>query len=171
MPFDFWQPGMVQTEARLNLAAMTGAVVFLANRGTGQTIPSGGDSGSNALQWDEITTDLLGGWSASTPTRWTCPLAGWWKLEGAVAFNASAGGNTRECVWYINGGGASMGRARTFGGTMASVPVTVEARTLHRRLDVGEYVELVPAHNAGANLDTATGTYRPFLSASYGGPL
>ncbi|WP_234342333.1 hypothetical protein, partial [Streptomyces leeuwenhoekii] len=169
------RPGMIMTEERLNDAAMIGAVVFLANRGTSQNIPSGSDSAANALAWDEVTMDLLGGWSAATPTRWTCPKAGWWKFEGAIGFNASAGGNTRECVWYVNGGGISMGRSRTFGNTMASVPITVEARTLSRQLAVGDYVELVPAHNSVSPnpdpLTTATGTYRPYMSITYAGPI
>jgi hypothetical protein len=170
MPFSFWRPGMVMTEERLNDASMVGAVVFLANRGTSQSIPSGSDTAAQAIQWDTVDMDILGGWSAAQPTRWTAPRSGWWLLAGAVGFDRSTGGNTRECVWYVGGGAISMGRARTFGGTMADVPVTVEARTVPRLLTAGQYVELVPAHNAGAALTTATGSYRPYMAITYVGP-
>lgn len=165
-----WLAGMRATADRLYQTDLIGRLVFLANRGTNQTIPSGPDTAAQAIQWDTVDLDVLGGWSAGQPTRWTAPRAGWWQLVGAVGFDASTGGNTRECVWYVNGGGISMGRARTFGNTMASVPVTVEARTVPRLLQAGQYVELVAAHNAGVNVTTATGSYRPYIAITYVGP-
>lgn len=170
MPYTIWRPGMLMTEERLNDATMIGAAVFLANRSTSQTIPSGSDTAAQAVQWDTVDLDVLGGWSAAQPTRWTAPRTGWWQLAGGVGFDGSTGGNTRECLWYVTGGAIAMGRARSFGNTMAGVPITVEARTMPRLLQAGQYVELVPAHNAGATLTTATGTYRPYIAITYAGP-
>jgi hypothetical protein len=170
VPFTPVLSGMRLTATRLNDLLMIGASVFLANRATAQTIPTGGDAAANAVQWDDVGSDLLGGWSAGSPARWTAPRTGWWQLAGGVAFDASTGGTTRECVWYVNGGAIGMGRARTFGNTMAAVPITVEARTLPVRLNAGDYVELVPAQNSGANLNLATGSYRPYVAITYGGP-
>ena len=170
MPFTPFLAGMKLTGTRLNDAAMIGATVFLANRSTAQSIPNGGDAAANACIWDDVNLDLLGGWVSGSPTRWSVPRTGWWQLAGAVAFDASAGGTTRECVWYVNGGAIGMGRARTFGNTMSAVPVTVEARTLPQLLTAGQYVELVPAQNSGGALNLATGSYRSYIAITYAGP-
>ncbi|WP_327376192.1 hypothetical protein OG393_20935 [Streptomyces sp. NBC_01216] len=170
MPFTPYLAGQRLTADRLNAVSMIGATVFLAYRSASQAITTGGDAGSNATSWDDVQSDLLGGWLAGSPTRWTVPQTGWWRLAGAVAFDASTGGTTRECVWYVNGSAIGAGRARTFGNTLASVPVTVEARTLSQLLTAGDYVQLVPAQNSGSNLNLATGSYRSYIDISYAGP-
>lgn len=171
MAFTPWLAGMRLTATRMNDASMIGAQVFLADRATAQSIPTGGDAAANACNWDDIQFDLLGGWVSGSPTRWTAPRSGRWTLAGGIGFDASTGGTTRECVWYVNGSAIGMGRARSFGNTMASVPVTVEARTLPVQLAMGDYVELVPAQNSGAALNLATGSYRSYMSVTYSGPL
>jgi hypothetical protein len=170
MPFSVWQPGMRVTASRANDAAMIGAVVFFANRGNPQSVPSGVDSASGAMQWDEVQVDSLGGWNAAQPTRWTVPRSGVWEFAGAVAFDASGNGTLREAVWYLNGAAMAMGRAR-FAATQFPVQaLTVEARTVPRLLSAGDYVELVAAQNSGGTLGIATGSYRPYISITYCGP-
>ncbi|MFG3323716.1 hypothetical protein ACGF3J_37295 [Streptomyces sp. NPDC048171] len=166
-----WLAGMRLTAARLYETDLIGRTVFLANRGTGQSISSGTDSASNAVQWDEVTFDVLGGWSAGQPTRWTCPRAGWWTFQGAVGFNSSTGGTVRECCWYVNGGLISMGRSHPINmSSIASGALTVDARAVPRLMSVGDYVQLVAGQNSGSALDTATGSYRPYISITYSGP-
>ncbi|MFF4751834.1 hypothetical protein [Streptomyces sp. NPDC001270] len=177
MAFAVWQPGMTITAQRANLAAMIGAVVFAAARTTGQTIPSGTETAANALQWDSIDVDLLSGWSAANPSRWTVPVAGLWTLSGAISVNGTTTpGTTRDALWYVNGGALVSGRARTYAESgISSSPLTVEARTITKRLAAGDYVELVPAHNANnagtaVSLPTATGTFAPYANVTYAGP-
>ncbi|WP_128977288.1 hypothetical protein [Streptomyces roseicoloratus] len=170
MAFTPWLAGMRITATRMNDSAMIGACVFRAYRSAAQSIPTGGDAAANAVSWDDVQEDLLGGWSGTNPTRYTVPRSGVWQLAGAIAFDASTGGTTRECVWYVNGGAIGAGRARSFANTISSVPLTVEARTLPYRLTAGDYVELVPAQNSGGNLNLATGSYRSYVGLTYAGP-
>ncbi|WP_411132735.1 hypothetical protein [Streptomyces sp. 030-HV] len=165
-----WLGGMRATADRMYDTDLIGRVVFLANRATNQSISSGADNVANALQWDEVNYDLLGVFNPAQPTRWTCPRAGWWTFQGAVGFNAAAGGTTRECCWYVNGGLISMGRARPISGTIAGNPLTVDARSVPRLMAVGDYVQLVPAQDSGSALLTATGSFRSYISITYSGP-
>ncbi|MGV9987724.1 hypothetical protein [Streptomyces olivaceus] len=167
-----WLAGMRTTADRLYDTDLIGRMVFFAYRNTNQSIPSG-ESASNAMQWDTVSLDVLGGWSASQPSRWTCPRAGWWTVQGAVAFNASSSGSIRECCWYINGGLAAMGRSRPINsGSIANSYLTVDARSLPRLMAVGDYVQLVPVHNStNPNpLDTATNSPAPYMTVTYSGP-
>ncbi|MEU9643592.1 hypothetical protein [Streptomyces sp. NPDC048188] len=166
-----WTAGMRTTAARLYETDLIGRLVFLANRATSQSIPTGADAAANALAWDAVDLDVLGAWSVGQPTRWTCPRAGWWMLQGAVGFNSSTAGTVRECCWYVNGGLISMGRSRPINQTgLVTGALTVDARAVPRLMAVGDYVELVPAHNVGNPLTTATGSYRPYIAITYSGP-
>ena len=170
MAFNPFLAAMRLTATRMNDAAMIGACVFRAYRSAAQSIPTGGDAAANAISWDDVQEDLLTGWAGGSPTRYTVPRSGVWQLAGAVAFDSSTGGTTRECVWYINGAAAGAGRARSYANTISAVPLTVEARTLPVRLAAGDYVELVPAQNSGAGLNLATGSYRSYVGITYAGP-
>lgn len=166
-----WLAGMKTTADRLYDTDLIGRVVFLANRATNQSISSGADSVANALQWDEVSLDVLGGFDPAQPTRWTAPRAGWWTLQGAASFNQATGGTTRECCWYVNGGLISMGRSRPIvSGGIANAPLTVDARSIPRLMSAGDWVQMVPAQDSGAALNTATGSFRPYISITYSGP-
>lgn len=170
MTFQLWKSGMKATTARLNDGDMIGAVVFMAQRTTAQAIPTGTEAAANAVVWDQIDRDILTGWSSGSATRWTCPTTGIWVLAGSVGFNSSTGGTTRDACWFVNGALLTAGRARTFAsGSISAVALTIEARTLPLLLTAGDYVQLVPAHNVGSNLDTASGSLRPYMSVTYGG--
>jgi len=164
--------GQRLTAGDLDAQLMIGKVVFQAMRTASQTITTGAESASNAISWDAVNYDLLGAWSAGSPTRWTCPLAGWWTLSGSISLNNNSGGSNRDALWFVNGANITGGRARTFAesGISASLVVTVEARTLPLLLAVGDYVQLIPAHNIGASEVTATGTAAPYMSVTYSGP-
>lgn len=166
-----WLGGMRTTADRLYETDLIGRVVFLARRSTAQTIPSGSDASSQAIQWDQVDLDVLGGWTVGQPTRWTCSRAGWWTFQGAVGWELSSGGSVRECCWYVNGGLITPGRSRPVASSaIAANAFTVDARAVPRLMDVGDYVELVPAQNSGANLDLATGSYQSYMSITYSGP-
>ncbi|MBX9392287.1 hypothetical protein K4749_01400 [Streptomyces sp. TRM72054] len=171
MAFSVWRAGQTITATDLDEASMIGALVFHAERTTTQSISSGSDTVANAVSWNGVTYDVLGGWSSGNPTRWTAPQDGWWIVMGGIGFNSSSGGTIREAVWYLNGALSAMGRARTYtSSSIAASPLTVEARTVPFQLSAGDYLELVPAQNSGAALDTATGSFRPYMSITYAGP-
>lgn len=172
MPYTPFLAGQRVTAGALDFALMAGVTVFRAYRAAAQSISSGAESVANALVWDAIGLDLLSGWSAGTPTRWTCPVAGWWTLSGSISINGNSGGSNRDAVWFVNGSIITAGRARTFAETSisATLAITVEARTLPVQLAVGDYVQLIPAHNIGAAEVTATGSAAPYMAVTYSGP-
>ncbi|MEV6124866.1 hypothetical protein AB0M23_30900 [Streptomyces sp. NPDC052077] len=166
-----WLAGMRATADRLYETDLIGRLVFLANRETSQSFPSGADTAGNALIWDAIELDLLGGWDPAQPTRWTCRRAGWWTLQGATSFTESTAGTVREVVWYVNGGAISKGRSRPVASnSIANTSFTIDARSVPRLMSVGDYVELVPAQNTGAALTSSTGSNRPYITVTYSGP-
>lgn len=171
MAFQPLSAGQRLTAGTLNALLMIGADVFRAYLTASQIITSGTETAANACQWDQIDRDILGAWSSSNKTRWTCPAAGWWKLSGSTSFNGSTGGSQRDALWFVNGANITAGRARTFAETsISAVPLSVEARTLTVQLALGEYVELIPVHNIGSNIGTATGTLAPYMAVTYAGP-
>lgn len=172
MPLPFWKPGMAMTADRLNDNNRIGAVVFVANRNSNQSISSGSDTVANAISWNEIELDVDGGWDAGDPTRWTAQEAGWYMAQGATGFNAATGGSFREAVWYVNGALASRSRSGLYFAT-GSVPNTAMAipgRDFPRLMEAGDYIELIAAQNSGSALNSATGSVRPHISITYVGP-
>lgn len=170
MPEYPWQPGMIVTSQRLRDSSRVGAVVFSALRTSGQAITSGTETVANAISWDTPSLDSLAGWSAAKPTRWTCTQAGWYTLDGAVGFEFNATGSYRDVLWMINGAVSSGTRNRTATIATGSAPTIVDTRTTPRLLNVGDYVELVPAHTAGVSVNTAGGSLCPSMSITYSGP-
>lgn len=167
-----WRAGMRITAGRMYETDLIGRAVFMANRSTVQSIATGAENVANALSWNTIDLDVLGGWNAANPTRWTAPFTGWWTFQGAVSFATSTSGIVREAVWFVNGSLASVGRSRPpQPSALGSGTLSVNARTFPYLLAAGDYVELVPAHNASAALNTATGSYRPYAAITYSGPV
>lgn len=169
--FQPFAAGQKVTAGTLDLNLMIGKLVFSAVLAASQTITTGAETTANACAWDTVAYDELGAWTAGSPTRWTCPLAGWWTVSGGVSFNGSASGSQRDAIWFINGANFTAGRARTYAETsISAVPLTVEARTMPLLLAVGDYVQLVPVHNIGSSIGTATGTLAPYMAVTYSGP-
>ncbi|HEY5836793.1 hypothetical protein, partial [Streptomyces sp.] len=75
--------GQKVTASALNLASLSGLVVFRAYRTTAQSIPAGTETAANAISWNQIDLDDLVGWSAANPTRWTVPMTAWYTLSGS----------------------------------------------------------------------------------------
>lgn len=84
VPGDF--NGWVQSP----LSALTGKVVFRAERAAALTLPTNTTSGS-LVTLDSILEDPYGGWSASSGS-WTAPWSGWyavrWQATAASVPNA-----------------------------------------------------------------------------------
>lgn len=166
-------PGQRATADRMNAGFAIGRLVFFAARDAAQSVTTGGTSGdaSNALSWDNIILDELGGWSAAQPTRYTPPIAGWYLCTGAAAFTGSTSGTYRGVSWLVNGSVVVAATAKPIASAPANTTLTVEARALPVELDGDDdYVQLAPFHNVGSNLDTTGSSLRPFAAIYYAGP-
>ncbi|RKN61855.1 hypothetical protein D7231_31780 [Streptomyces klenkii] len=147
--------------------------MFFAARDAAQSMTSSSvGASSNALSWDNVSVDVLGGWAIGNPTRFTPTIAGWYQLAGAASFNASTGGTVRGVSWLVNGSLPVAATARDHATTaIANTSLTAMARTLPVQLNGStDYVELAPFQDSGSALDTATGSTRPYVAVFFAGP-
>ncbi|MFE2323578.1 hypothetical protein ACFXD5_06590 [Streptomyces sp. NPDC059385] len=104
----------------------------------------------SVLTFDTEITDPYGGHSTVTNTsRYTCQLAGWYRVTGRAAFNANATGSRGARV-HLNGsfiiGAANLCGAGTLAGLVEVSHVLL--------LAVGDYVEIAGGQNSGGALST-----------------
>ncbi|MEU9557969.1 hypothetical protein [Streptomyces fumanus] len=169
--FPGWQPGMIITEARANSAALSGRVVFKATRDTAQSITSTGSANpdvANAVQWESTPVDDLGGWSAATPTRYTCVIPGWYKVDAKIGFNAATTGTARTLGIYVGTTLQPGGHFRTAG--TFSNQVHTQDGYLTVLLAAGDYIQIAPGQDTGSALSTSTGGVRPTIEIQFGRP-
>ncbi|MFE6079965.1 hypothetical protein [Streptomyces virginiae] len=103
------------------------------------------------LTFDTEITDPYGGHSTVTNTsRYTCQLAGWYRITGRAAFAANSTGSRGARV-HKNGsfiiGGANLVGAGTLSGIVEVSHVL--------QLAVTDYVEIAGGQNSGGSLSTA----------------
>ncbi|WP_125935275.1 hypothetical protein [Streptomyces sp. WAC 06738] len=166
------QPGQTLTADRLNSGFLVGMLLFRATRDTNQAIATGNNPiVGNAISWETVELDDLGGWAVANPTRYTCRRAGWYELTGEVSLEASTGGSVRGAAWYLNGSLVQAGHGNRITATPTNLVTVVSARTLNLMLAVGDYVELVAVQNSGAALNTGTGGGRPSMNVTYKRPV
>jgi hypothetical protein len=172
MAYTPFAAGQRLTANTLNAAVLSGVLIFRAYRSAAQTIPTrSSENLADALQWDEVSIDRLGGWSSGSPTRFTCTTAGWHTFSGGIGLNSQSGGTVREAVWYLNGALMPAGRSVSIiEGTVPAGTLTADGRRVSILMAFGDYVEFVPYQNSGSSIDTASGSYRPFISVHYAGP-
>lgn len=105
-----------------------------------------------AMNFEAEDADNYGGHSTSTNiTRYTCQVAGVYRLTGKIAWAASATGR-RASDWRKNGSSIN-GSQVAYAATSAS-GVQHLAMTTDVTLAVGDYVELFGFHEVGSNLAT-----------------
>lgn len=165
------RPGQRLTAEVLNAGFLLGTVVFAAFRDSAQEISSGTVGlSADALSWDNVTLDALGGWDAGLPTRYTPPRAGRYLCLGGVGFTSDTGGAVRGASWRQNGNVLPASTTREIYGSVPNQPPVFPASSLAIVFDGdGDYVELCPFQNSGSTLDTGTGSNRPYANILYVG--
>lgn len=173
MAVQFVTAGQRLTAGVLNDLVLPGVTTFSAMSNGAQSVPTrAAENVADAVIWDPPAIDDFGAWSSGATTRWTCPKAGRWTFSGSVAFSASSGGTLREALWFQNGVIITSARAVAMASSaISATALTAEARSLTLPLNLSDYIELIPFHNAGAALTLAQGSLQPFMTATYAGPL
>lgn len=94
-------------------------------------------------------------WSSSTnPSRVTVDTAGYWLFHGEIRWVNAATGN-RQSYFRKNGGTEIFGFSTQL---VLATGVTVSFSTIAVNMKVGDYMELIGLHDAGANRDVAAVT-------------
>ncbi|MFI5831094.1 hypothetical protein ACIA6C_28235 [Streptomyces sp. NPDC051578] len=147
-------PGQYITGALWNANVYNG-LTFLANApffiGQQQVVQSVANGTWAVLTFDSEIIDTYGGHSTvSNTSRYTCQVAGWYRVGGRAAF-ATNGTGSRGARVHVNGA-FIQGAANLLGaGTLNGI---VEVSHL-LQLAVGDYVEIAGGQNCGAALSTA----------------
>lgn len=107
-----------------------------------------------AITYDAEDFDNYAGHStASNTDRYTCMLAGWYMLNGAIGWAASASTTTqRGSSWYKNG--SQLNASQLLFTPSVNATMQFPARTMFVQLAVADYVELRAFQNTGGNLNT-----------------
>lgn len=130
-----------------------------------QSVINGGSGTLTAIQLDSSQFDSEGGHSNTVNnTRYTCQVAGLYKIDGRVSFSGNTTGS-RGAGWTVNG--TSTGLALGAGNTSATTPVNVGMTVAcagYQYLNVGDYVELVGYQTSGATLTVQSTFYACVLS-------
>ncbi|MFF4644995.1 hypothetical protein [Streptomyces sp. NPDC001389] len=146
-------PGSYITGALWNANVYNG-LTFLTNRpvfvGQQQVVQSVANTAWAVLTFDTEIVDSYGGHSTvSNTSRYTCQLAGWYRVGGRAAFAVNSAGS-RGARIHLNGS-YIQGAANLCGaGNLTGI---VEVSHL-MYLNVGDYIEVAGGQNCGAALST-----------------
>lgn len=169
MAYEYFRAGQKVTAGALNDMGLVGQVVFKATRDAAQSISDTAagnvDLAANAVDFDAVEIDELGGWSASTPSRYTAQRAGWYEVSGAVGFASNSTGS-RTCAWGLNGSIVAGGHSQRISANSATTHNQV-APSMPIEMAVGDYVELGAGQSSGAALNLTTGGPRSFAAIKF----
>lgn len=152
-------PGNFETAAFWNANVQAG-LNFLLNPPLFAAYHSGTQSVANndftaLMILDTETIDTEGGHSTTTNSqRYTCQVAGLYRLNGGILWPAGGTG-ARGAKFYFNGSVDVPGSENVIPPS-ATIGTFVSCRTSYVRLAVGDYVALGGFQNSGAALSTAT---------------
>lgn len=142
---------------------LTSVPIAVAYQTVSQNVPNGTWT---MISCDSTLVDTDGQHSNSiNNSRFTCQVAGWYSVSGAIGFNTSSTG-ARGASIYKNGSAL----------TTASGGLTAASNVVHIapisevlvQLNVGDYIELAAWQGSGGVLGTAIGTqYDSFLYARW----
>ena len=177
-----WQPGTALTEEKLNVIPLIGRIVAQFERAASQTITSQATpQAGNALRWDTVSLDLLGGWSETVnPSRYTPPVPGLYLLAGKTSFVTDSDIRVRGGTYAVNGTPADGGRSVIVGPTSGApglsyvCPMVTSAVALNGSSDFVELWAVQASAAGGVSSDLDTQTFaggRPQLTVIYAGPL
>jgi hypothetical protein len=170
-----WSVGDVATAALLNAQLFTGLSfllnppMFEAVQATTKTTVASGTSWT-ALNFSDaagILSDTYGGWSSSSPTRYTAQVPGWYWVSGGACFVTNSTGNrgvriAKNGTGY-QGGGTIIGGAAVSQDTAIATPV----RKVYLN-GTTDYVEIHCLQTSGANLSTdITGDVCSYVSVFF----
>lgn len=142
-----------------------GQCIVKFRKTTTQALSTGADE---SIEWNQISNDRLGGWSASSPTLYRVQVPGIYQ----VAANCSWGANTsgyRRIEIRLNGAPLN-GTSATIN-AVSSGPTMLHTPSALVRFAVGETIEVSVRHNSSAStISTSTSTSeQPGISCVYFG--
>jgi hypothetical protein len=106
------------------------------------------------ITWSSASGDLWGGWSSGSNTRWTVPVAGWYKLEATIQWSANAT-NARHVEFYYNGS-ELINSLTIWSAPPGSVQYPQTANPVIVQANAGDYFQVNVYQNSGSAVSTAT---------------
>lgn len=122
---------------------------------TGQSVST---STNTQVSWNSASGDIWGGWSSGSPTRWTVPVAGWYKLEATIMWPSNATG-ARHAEFYQNGV-ENTNSTTVWNPSPGANQFPQPVNPVIIQCSVGDYLQVNLWQNSGGTLTTATvGTF------------
>jgi hypothetical protein len=125
---------------------MPGSLVCKLRKTDAQSIASGTQ---DWVDWNVVSGDRLHGWSAGTPSKYTCTVPGAYEFDGGAAFVSNATGYRRISVFHK---GLQYNATITTANAVNGTSTDLVLRPLLITLAVGDTVEMGCYHTAGAAL-------------------
>ncbi len=148
-----WQVGDTGNAALLNAQLFNGLTFLLGpplvsyQQSTAQSLAS---AGFTAVSWPTPVADTYGGYSASTPTRYTPQAPGWYLFIGSIGWAANATGG-RTAAIYKNGTILSQ---QTLGNATATFNSVAQVCAFVYCNGTSDYVELYSNQSSGGALNS-----------------
>jgi len=113
-------------------------------------------SGTNTqISWSSAIYDNWLGWSAGSPTRWTVPVAGYYRLDTNVQWTTGNATALRDIQLYYNGA-----LINNSVGNWTTVPnagtFTQMAGPVHQKANVGDFFQVNAFQSSGSSLNVGT---------------
>lgn len=118
-------------------------------RTTVQSIPPGG---VEAIEWNTVIVDTMGGFDSGTPGEYVVPFDGYYQLDGHASFVVNATGQ-RQGEWYINHASTE---TQVSMNAVAVLGTRFALQTYTPLLAAGDVIEMTVFQNTAGNLNTET---------------
>jgi len=139
--------------------AVTRQYVQVRQAGATQDLPS---DTFTKIEWDTEDFDPDAMFDAASPTRLTAPVAGVYRLGGAIAISFDGNGY-RAAHWGVNGSIVAQSPAVFVGSNATGAHVMCVSLLVN--LNAGDYVEMFVFQNSGVLLTTVTApNYQSFIN-------
>lgn len=111
-------------------------------------------SANTQVPWNSASGDLWGGWSSGSNTRWTVPVAGWYKLEASVTWPGNSSG-ARHVEFYQNGV-ENINSLAIWNPSPGTESFSMDTNPVILQAAVGDYFQVNLWQNSGTNFVSGT---------------
>lgn len=137
------------------LAFINNVPTAMLTQTAAQSIP--GPNVDTAISWNSALYDAWGGWSAGSPTRYTCKVAGIYSINASIYWSSGTTATRRLCYVKLNNTTNIHGSIGEVITASASYSVNNPTNPVLQSLNVGDYVELIGNQDTAGALNTNAG--------------
>lgn len=111
-------------------------------------------STNTMVVWNSASGDIWAGWSSGSPTRWTVPVAGWYRLSTQCMWAGNSTG-ARHVEFYQNGA-EIINSLSVWNASPGTQQFPQSANPVILSAAVGDYFQVNMWQSSGVSINTAT---------------